>query len=532
MEFIIKVIFWTLALYGLFEIIKNIIYISTYTNFKSDGIYVIIAVKNQEEKIEGFMRSALFKLLYGRDDYVKNIIVTDLKSGDNTQSLTTSQAEDTSSAEPQHYAFNSPLHTETLAFAQQSTGTYRYNPETDSSITFVDAPTPDIDSPFAGSRNELKDLERLNPIYNTAVKGMKIHNLIQSLPSKKALFDQYHQYEKLHEKAVAKVKESDNCALRYLSKYYQNPEQTWYGAYIGEQVTDYDLRKGVSGWAISSYDTAKAALSNPIDSEDLAEMELDASLDGTKYENIASQKSYVEDQSASFDGYKEQSQYDTNEANTRIEELLPWNIGAEAAKELADDQYSGSPQWGSPKTLFPVWNDQKSFYGQYLNGKYANMKNYLSRFDFRNRIVLVAQILNSLSDARLELKQYAAKVLSSMASGTSDIVEYPSDGNPDITSAAEEKKAAIETLQKNLEAALQAQEQSRAALVKQLDSAQTRQDELNRQINRAQNANMNEDVKLMRKSLTSEKLMCKKSRILSSNTLHLWSISKIPSLKS
>lgn len=419
-----------------------------------------------------------------------------LKSGDNTQSLTTSQAEDTSSTKPQHYAFNSQLHTETLAFAQQSTGTYRYNPETDSSITFVDAPTPDIDSPFAGSRNELKDLERLNPIYNTAVKGMKIHNLIQSLPSKKALFDQYHQYEKLHEKAVAKVKESDNCALRYLSKYYQNPEQTWYGAYIGEQVTDYDLRKGVSGWAISSYDTAKAALSNPIDSEDLAEMELDASLDGTKYENIASQKSYVEDQSASFDGYKEQSQYDTNEANTRIEELLPWNIGAEAAKELADDQYSGSPQWGTPKTLFPVWNDQKSFYGQYLNGKYANMKNYLSRFDFRNRIVLVAQILNSLSDARLELKQYAAKVLSSMASATSDIVEYPSDGNPDITSAAEEKKAAIETLQKNLEAALQAQEQSRAALVKQLDSAQTRQDELNRQINRAQNANMNEDAKL------------------------------------
>ena len=45
MEFIINIIFWTLALYGLFEIIKNIIYISTYTNFKSDGIYVIIAVK-------------------------------------------------------------------------------------------------------------------------------------------------------------------------------------------------------------------------------------------------------------------------------------------------------------------------------------------------------------------------------------------------------------------------------------------------------------------------------------------------------
>lgn len=87
MEFIMNVIFWTLALYGLFEIIKNIVYISTYTNFRSDGIYLIIAVKNQENKVEGFLRSALFKLLYGKDDYIKNIIVVDLKSKDSTKEI-------------------------------------------------------------------------------------------------------------------------------------------------------------------------------------------------------------------------------------------------------------------------------------------------------------------------------------------------------------------------------------------------------------------------------------------------------------
>ena len=54
-DFLINAIFWTLALYGLFELIKNIIYICTYTNLKSDGIYVIIAAKNQENKIEGFL---------------------------------------------------------------------------------------------------------------------------------------------------------------------------------------------------------------------------------------------------------------------------------------------------------------------------------------------------------------------------------------------------------------------------------------------------------------------------------------------
>ena len=87
LEFVLNTIFWTLAIYGLFEIIKNIIYISTYTKFKSNGIYVIIAVKNQEEKIEGFLRSIIFKILYGREEYLKNIIVADLQSTDNTKEI-------------------------------------------------------------------------------------------------------------------------------------------------------------------------------------------------------------------------------------------------------------------------------------------------------------------------------------------------------------------------------------------------------------------------------------------------------------
>ena len=87
MEFIINVIFWTLAIYGLLEIIKNIIYIFTYTKFQSNGIYIIIAVKNQEDEIEGFLRSSLFKILYGKEEYLKNIIVADLKSEDKTKEI-------------------------------------------------------------------------------------------------------------------------------------------------------------------------------------------------------------------------------------------------------------------------------------------------------------------------------------------------------------------------------------------------------------------------------------------------------------
>lgn len=83
-SFIFNTILWTLALYGLFEIIKTVINIYTYTNLKSDGIYVIIAVKNQQNKIEGFLRSFLFRIIYGKEENIKDIIVTDLDSNDET----------------------------------------------------------------------------------------------------------------------------------------------------------------------------------------------------------------------------------------------------------------------------------------------------------------------------------------------------------------------------------------------------------------------------------------------------------------
>jgi hypothetical protein len=86
-DFIINAILWTLALYGLTEIIKNIYYISTYTNLKSDGIYLIVAVKNQANRIEGFVRTILFRILYGKEDNVNKILITDLGSTDETKKI-------------------------------------------------------------------------------------------------------------------------------------------------------------------------------------------------------------------------------------------------------------------------------------------------------------------------------------------------------------------------------------------------------------------------------------------------------------
>ena len=61
---------------------------------KTDGIYVIVAVKNQEDKIEGFLRTMLFKILYGREEYFKNVIIADLESTDNTKEIVKTLSKD------------------------------------------------------------------------------------------------------------------------------------------------------------------------------------------------------------------------------------------------------------------------------------------------------------------------------------------------------------------------------------------------------------------------------------------------------
>lgn len=87
MDFLLNTMFWTFALYGLFEFIKNIIFICVHTKLIDEGIYLIIAVRNKENSIEGFVRSLMFKIIYGKEENIKDVIVTDLNSKDNTNEI-------------------------------------------------------------------------------------------------------------------------------------------------------------------------------------------------------------------------------------------------------------------------------------------------------------------------------------------------------------------------------------------------------------------------------------------------------------
>jgi hypothetical protein len=87
LDFILNVIVSTLAIYGFIEIIKKIYSIICCTHFRADGIYIIVAAKNQEDKIEAFLRTTMFRFIYGKEEMIKQILVADLGSKDETAKI-------------------------------------------------------------------------------------------------------------------------------------------------------------------------------------------------------------------------------------------------------------------------------------------------------------------------------------------------------------------------------------------------------------------------------------------------------------
>ena len=84
LNFILATLFWTVALYGLLEIIIPIIYSFTKKDIDTKNTYLIVTVKNGENNIEGIIRV----ILSDRDNYNNNqIIIVDLNSKDNTEKI-------------------------------------------------------------------------------------------------------------------------------------------------------------------------------------------------------------------------------------------------------------------------------------------------------------------------------------------------------------------------------------------------------------------------------------------------------------
>lgn len=85
---VLQAILWILAIYGLIEIITSIFNSITLVNTNINDMYILIAVKNQQDSIEGIIRSIVFKNIYNkRDSLFNNIIVADMGSTDDTVNI-------------------------------------------------------------------------------------------------------------------------------------------------------------------------------------------------------------------------------------------------------------------------------------------------------------------------------------------------------------------------------------------------------------------------------------------------------------
>lgn len=81
---------------------------------------------------------------------------------------------------------------------------------------------------------------------------------------------------------------------------------------------------------------------------------------------------------------------------TRKGHLMNWIWGATMANIISNDLDSASPKFGSRKSKFPLWNDQKEFYDQYIDGKYDNIAQYMERAPMPDGIMSAAEAINDV----------------------------------------------------------------------------------------------------------------------------------------
>ena len=356
-------------------------------------------------------------------------------------------------------------------------------------ITFVKAPKPEISSPYEGNEEKFEELNKLDPLYEKATKALEVHNLIQSLPSYKENANKYNRFKKLHDKSVEMLRLSDKCVLQYLNRYYTDPEKVWSGGPISDENTaNYDLRKGISAWAITAFEVAKAERTAGLDSDDgvVSEVDVIETTDMSKRsENEKEYEKKVKEKDLSNPNDEEKAN-----AINRETELVAWKIGAEAAKKLAEDQYSGSPQWGSVKTPFPIWNDQKNFYNQYIDGKYNNIKEYLAALQFNNVALNIAQELNNILTEDPEVRAYNANELGKLAGYVSEDDNSDDEENNAVTEVAEQKKAAMDNALKARDNALKPLEEQRDSIKADIDKQVEILNSFNERINQLKQGKM------------------------------------------
>ncbi len=294
-------------------------------------------------------------------------------------------------------------------------------------------------SAFKGAANQFEDLKITNELAFTLSEAINVHNLIQQMENFKGPFVEYNRMKGLHQEVLRKLKSSEDCVVAHLGRYYKDPVSAWLGQGCeydatglavfcdkGIKVTKevlrnlpegdflcknddtkicnlfsinrYERRDGISGWLYSAYQVAKAEKTLEFTSDDFATQLTDESsfssspvgnledMEDVENDMVSSQEQGIDDSSL----VKPTDELKLAQ-NDREREILAWQMGAAAAHKIGAEMVKGEESvYGTIQNKYPLWNDEKYFYLQYLISKYDNMKMYMKSVDLRSFALNVA----------------------------------------------------------------------------------------------------------------------------------------------
>lgn len=315
-----------------------------------------------------------------------------------------------------------------MAFAQYASdeGDKSAKTKKNEKINITEATPYEVKSRFSGTATQFQSLAEANNAYQTLQLAVTAHNLKRQLPEYKRGFDEYLKIKKLHQKAVEQVLKSEQCAIKFVDEYYPNSVEVWAGkgcSYSGTNlvcnsgktvtaenltglqtgdticgnyicnnygINKYSNRGGMSGWLLSAYKAAKAVKTIELTSDDFATEVMESDTENATDAEKVAEKYKQKDSGLEDSSLLRPSNEPKLEAQTRHEEMMTWQLGAEMAKAIGADMASSSPKWGNIKGAYPIWTDEKRFYDQYLELKYDNIKKYIEKADIRDVTVSLA----------------------------------------------------------------------------------------------------------------------------------------------
>jgi len=364
----------------------------------------------------------------------------------------------------------------TLSFANKASEEKK--PTYKRAVNFKSAPAMKVNDPFAANSENMALLENVYDAYGDLQDALEMHNQIKTLSGIQLSYSNYNKAKKIHNKILESLKEIEQCTIDYYGNIYSNARQMWNGGLSEQNITNHDLRKGISGWAVKAFNLAKAEDTGfVVETEDFAESGLDTTnVDSSDLSQISKIGAKV-DKNQAKNGFKNSSK--SNEINESLKETarIAWNIGSEAARMLATDQAMNGKngKWGNVHTSYPVWNDTKEYYNQYIDGKYDNIIRQLELINTNEVALKIASEINDLiasSEEKSNNEKGLSRLKSKIASEKSPtLVKFEN-----IISA---KKQALDNLYNQKEEKISQLMQQRKDIERQIDNLQKKLDALN-----------------------------------------------------